>query len=344
MSIDQLPTAALLAGILAAAVVIGIAGTRIVTNVERISRKTGLGDSISGALLIGVSTSLAGVVLSVDAAWQGHTDLAISNAVGGIIMQTFFLVIGDMAYRRVNMEHAAASLANMMQAGLLILLLGIALLVSIVPEWTWIAVSPGSPLLIGVYLIGLHATHRTNQDPQWFARQTAHTKREEERAVSTNIPLSVLTRRFAILLIFLAGAGLLLTELTLALSERTGLSQNLLGVVLTATITSLPELVTLVTAVRRGALNLAVGNIIGGNTFDVLFLSLADGAYRDGSLFHAMGPQHHLIIITGILMTSIVLLGLLARQKEGPALIGAESVFVTVVFVIFLALLGVMTT
>ena len=51
---------------------------------------------------------------------------------------------------------------------------------------------------------------------------------------------------------------------------------------MTAVATSLPELVTTLAAVRRGAAQLAVGGIIGGNAFDVLFLSASDVAYRDG--------------------------------------------------------------
>lgn len=342
MDLSSWPVATLVAGIVGAAMVIGVAGTRIVTVVEQISRKTGLGDSLSGALLIGISTSAAGTVLSVGAAWQGQTDLAISNAVGGIVMQTFFLVIGDLAYRRVNIEHAAASLENTMQSALLILLLGIALLVSVAPEWTLLGVSPGSPILLGVYLIGLQAIRKSGEDPQWFPLHTSQTRDENDRDVVTSEPLPRLFTQFVVLLVMLSGAGLILTEMTLTLSARTGLSQSLLGVLLTATITSLPELVTTLTAVRRGALNLAVGNIIGGNTFDVLFLAAADVAWQGGSIFHAMVSRHYLVILTGIVMTAVLILGLLGRQKTGPARIGVESVGVTLIFVVFLALLVIM--
>lgn len=343
MSFDSLPIVALIVGITLLALVIGLAGAGIVPNVERISRKTGLGDSLSGALLIGIATSLSGTVLSVDAAWQSHTDLAISNALGGIVVQTFFLIIGDVIYRRGNIEHAAASLENMMQAALLILLLSVALLVSVAPEYTVFGISPGSPALFGIYLVGVHATRRVGQDPQWLARPTALTSDEDERKVDTSMPLSSLLVRFIMLMVVLGGAGLMLTEMTISVSARTSLSESLLGAVVTSTITSLPELVTTITAIRRGALSLAVGNIIGGNTFDVLFLSLSDVAYRDGSLFHAMTDVHYLISLTAIVMAAVLLLGLLGRQKKGPGVIGIEGVSVAVIFVLFIVLLGVMT-
>jgi cation:H+ antiporter len=74
-------------------------------------------------------------------------------------------------------------------------------------------------------------------------------------------------------------AGLALAETAVELSRKTGPSQTTIGAVFTAITTSLPELVTSIAAVRQGALTLAVGGIIGGNAFDVLFLAFADIAY-----------------------------------------------------------------
>lgn len=107
------------------ALVIAIAGTRITRVVDQLADRTGLGEATAGAVLLGAATSLSGSVLSVTAAYRGHSELAVSNALGGIAVQTFFLAIADMVYRRANLEHAAASAPNMMQNGLLIRLLAI---------------------------------------------------------------------------------------------------------------------------------------------------------------------------------------------------------------------------
>ncbi|MEO2040107.1 MAG: sodium:calcium antiporter, partial [Martelella sp.] len=99
----------------------------------------------------------------------------------------------------------------------------------------------------------------------------------------------------------------------------------MVGALMTAVVTSLPELVTTLAAVRRGALQLAVGGIIGGNTFDTLFLTLSDLAYRDGSLYHAIGKDDLIWLAVGLSATAILLLGLIVRQKAGPGRIGFES-------------------
>lgn len=325
--------------VIASAVVIAVAGTRLVFVVESISRKTGLGDAISGALFIGIATSLSGSVLSISAAWEGHTGLAISNAAGGIVVQTFFLVIGDLLYRGANIEHASASLENTMQAALSILLMAAVLFFHFGPEMAFLGIHPGSIVLIAIYVTGLHVIRQSHDYPQWFARRTSLIRDDESRVPSIDDSIGNLLIRFLLLALVLVVTGLVLTQATLALSERTGISESVLGALLTSTLTSLPELVTMITAIRRGALTLAVGNIIGGNTFDVLFLSAADVAYRDGSLFHAMNGDHLLIVVTGICMTAILTLGMLRREKTGPASIGLESVAVAGVFVLFIIVL-----
>lgn len=54
------------------------------------------------------------------AAYEGYPKLAVSNTIGGIAAQTAFLAIADIDYRKANLEHAAASIANMMQGTLLV--------------------------------------------------------------------------------------------------------------------------------------------------------------------------------------------------------------------------------
>lgn len=75
--------------------------------------------------------------------------MAVSNALGGIAVQTFFLAIADMVYRRANLEHAAASAPNMMQNGLLIVLLALILLTPNLPEVTVWGIHPVTPILLG---------------------------------------------------------------------------------------------------------------------------------------------------------------------------------------------------
>ncbi|HRX85407.1 MAG TPA: sodium:calcium antiporter, partial [Phycisphaerae bacterium] len=132
----------------AAAAVIGVVGTRLARIADALADATGWGEAFFGAVFLGASTSLPGVVTSVTAAWEGHAALAFSNALGGIAAQTVFLAVADMFYRKANLEHAAASVPNMMQGALLIVLLMAVLLLMSAPAVTVWSVHPGSVALV----------------------------------------------------------------------------------------------------------------------------------------------------------------------------------------------------
>ena len=130
----------------------------------------------------------------------------------------------------------------------------------------------------------------------------------------------------------MGAAGWVVARTGSNIAEQTGLTDALVGAFLTAVVTSLPELVTSVTAVRRGALTLAVGGIIGGNAFDTIFLALSDVAYREGSIYHAISERQVFLISLTILLTGLLLLGLLRREKHGIANIGFESFLILVFY------------
>jgi cation:H+ antiporter len=138
--------------------------------------------------------------------------------------------------------------------------------------------------------------------------------------------------QFAALAVIVAIAGYSVGEVGVSLSVHTGISESLVGSLLTALCNSLPELVTIVAAVRQGALTLAVGGVICGNSFDVLLLAFCDIAYRQGSIYHALATPQVFVIALTILMTGILFLGLLRREKHGIGNIGFESVLMLILY------------
>ncbi len=92
------------------------------------------------------------------------------------------------------------------------------------------------------------------------------------------------------------------------------------------------KLVTAIAAVRQGALTLAVGGIIGGNSFDILFIAVADVAYREGSIYHSITDHQTFLMALTILLTGLLTMGLLRREKRGIANIGFESFSVLLIY------------
>ena len=121
-------------------------------------------------------------------------------------------------------------------------------------------------------------------------------------------------------------AGFLMQRSATGIVDATGLDEALMGVLFTAVATSLPELVTTLAAVRRGALTLAVAGIIGGNAFDTLFAAFSDVAYTEGSIYHAVSDRVVTWTALGAVMSAVLMLGLIRREPRGPGGIGFESV------------------
>lgn len=315
-----------------AALVIGIAGWRLATNADTLADRTGLGEAIVGAVLLGGATSLPGIVTSAAAAYGGYANLALSNAFGGIAAQTLFLAVGDLVYRKANLEHAAASLQNVMQGTLLLTLLAIILVAIYTPSFAIWAVHPATPLLLLAYLYGLRMIHQSRAEPMWRPRQTGETREDVPAEEGKQTDLRKLWLRFAGLAATVGVAGWFLERAAVVIAKQTGISETIVGGLLTAVFTSLPELVTTVSAIRHGALTLAVGGILGGNSFDTLFAAISDGFYRAGSIYHAVTDQTIFLLALTMLLTGALLLGLVRREKHGIANIGFESVLVIALY------------
>ena len=328
-------TLELLAGFALAAAVILISGLRLTGMADRLADRTGLGEAIAGAVLLGAATSLSGTIVSITAAFDGHASLAYSNSIGGIAAQTSFLAIADLTYRKANLEHAAAELANIFQAIVLIVLLTLPLIAHTLTDFTVFAIHPVSLVIPVVYVSALFATRALRETPMWRPVSTPDTREDTPECEDDKTRSKSTARLFAaflILMLVMAGAGWVIAKTAAEVTARMSLSESLVGALATAVVTSLPELVTTIAAVRRGALQLAMGGIIGGNTFDTLFLTAADVSYRDGSLYHAAGAADHFWTLTAILMTGILLGGLILRQRIGPGRIGIESLVLLIIY------------
>lgn len=334
MGVWPLPVAA--GAFAGAAVVIGVFGSRLARLVDELADRTQLGEAIAGAVLLGAATSLPGLVVSVLAAASDQPSVAISNSVGGIAAQTTFIVVLDLVYRRANLEHAAASLTNVFSALLMITMLGAVVVGAATPPVTVLGVHPASILLVLFYGYGLRISKQVTDQPMWRPEATQDTRVDTPAPANAGRSLGSLWGRFAALAGVVAAAGWVVGRAGISLTETTGLSGTFVAVVFTAIATSLPELVTGIAAVRAGALTLAVGGIIGGNTFDTLFIAAADVVYQDGSLYAAAASSDLFVVGWTMLLTGVLGAGLVRRERGH---IGFEGIAILALYVAGVAVL-----
>ncbi len=338
------PLAIIVSAFAIVTVIIGWFGIKMTKTARDLAQSTGLGEALMGAVFIGASTSLSGITTSVSAAASGYAELAVSNGLGGIAAQTAFLALADITYKRANLEHAAASAENLFMSAFLLTLLAIHALALSVPTISIFGVHPATFVLIIIYIFGVHLLARTHETPMWLPKQTRDTSSETEGQSSRHANhIWKLWIRFTVYGTIVALAGWSLAQLAVPLGEKAALPHGIVGGIFTAVSTSIPELVVAITAVRMGALNLAVGDIIGGNAFDTLFIAASDIAYREGPIYADVSSTEQFWLANSMLMTSVLLMGLIYRERHGPGNIGLESVVLLVLYfggLVTLSLIG----
>lgn len=303
-----------------------VCGVRLAGLGDVLADRTGWGEALFGAVLFGLITSLSGIVMTAVSAADSQPQLAYSNAVGGIAAQTLAVVAADAFHRRANLEHASASLQNLLFGCLLAGLLGLALMASFSPDITVAGVHPASPVLVLFYLGGLHLIH-TSTEPMWRAVRTQETVTDvphEQGQHTQRTSVRLWTEFLSIAGVVVIG-GWAVTRAAEGIIASTQLKAGFVGAAIMGIINALPEAVTAIAAVRRGAITLAIAAIIGGNSLDVLNLAIGDVAYRDGSLYHAASPDELFLTSGALVMTTVVLGGLLVRQKRGWLRLGFDG-------------------
>ena len=323
-----------------ASIVIITAGSRLARVADELADRTGLGEALFGIFLLAGVTSLPDFAATLSAAIDSRPDLAMSNVMGSMAANLVFLGIADIIYRTANLEHAAASPTNLMLAALLIVLLALPLLAIASPPVSLWGIHPITPVIAAAYLFGLHLVRTTDSKPMWFPRLTRQTV-PDAPGHYLHGGLAQAWISFIVLAAITGVAGWVLMEGAKVISDETGLSDTLIGGLFTALATSSPELVTTIAAIRRNALTLAVSNIFGTNCFNMLVIASADVGYPGGSIYHDITPIQMTWGLVSILMTAILLMGMVRRQRYGIGNIGFESALILTVYTVALIIVAV---
>jgi cation:H+ antiporter len=165
-----------------------------------------------------------------------------------------------------------------------------------------------TPVLILLYVVSARVIFV-------YEKQRRHTETQEvaEQLQYADVPLATVVRQYTLAAIFVVGAALWLPQLGAALARETGLGEAFVGGLFIAITTSLPEIVVSVTAVRIGAVDLGIGNVLGSNLFNLLILALDDVFFRGGALLSHASGAHGIAVLAVVMMYALFLVGLTYR-------------------------------
>lgn len=296
-------------------VVIVVAASSVLSRyADVIAEKTGLGRAWVGAILLAGVTSLPELVSGITAVTVLNApNLAIGGIVGSNLFNLTLIAVMDVAYQP-GLILSRAQEGHILSGGLGILLMGLiamAPLVGVALNGAGLfGISFISVAIVVLYLIGARLL------AVFQRKRVAEVLEEEAEALHYDR----ITRRRAFLVfggaaLVVVMASVWLSTLADQISIETGLGRSFVGALLLGVSTSLPEITASLTAVRIGAIDLAIGNVLGSNLFNVALLAVYDVFDGGANLWAVMSDANALGLIIAMMMTAVVIVSLIYRAS-----------------------------
>lgn len=326
---------------LLAAAGIVVAGTYLARAGDVIAARTRLGGVWVGSVLVAAATSLPELGTDVAAVRRGAIDLALGDLFGSSMANMLIVAIisllpaGRDIFRRAALDHALyAALAMIMTAAAataLLLETGAGIF----------RLGPGSLVLLAMYIAGSRAIARHSRVAAVAEAVPEMSRGAWDRAA---VHEEVMSLRQAVTTFAIAAVAILFIAPMFAstahqLADRTGMGETFVGTWLVGLTTSLPELVTSITAVRLGAFDLAIGNLFGSNAFNMVVFPALDLASTGGPVL-ALGSDAHLLsALLAMMLMAMAVAALIYRSEYKRRVVAPMSILMIVVYTLGLGLI-----
>ncbi len=302
--------------------VIVLAAIKLAEYGDVIALRTRLGGLFIGTILIAAATSLPEVLTTLSAVQQSFPNLAAGNLLGSNTFNMFLLAVLDVLARNERILRKVA-LRHALSGSLAIFMMGLVLffmIANLSMKIGWVGVD--SLLIMLGYFAAMYLIQANNT---------------EGAALEVEIPQGTPSLATALLGFGIAAGALIyvtpfMVSASAEISEATGLGTTFVGSTLVAAVTSLPEMVTTLAALRLKAYDMAVGNLFGSNLFNMFALGLTDVFYTPGRFLAVIDPSFLLVGMLGLLMTGMGLIGNLARLRRRIWFIEADALALAVLY------------
>jgi cation:H+ antiporter len=318
------------------------AGILLSKTTDSLDARFGLGQELGGLLLLAVAGSLPELAITISAAAGGHLDLAAGNLIGGIAMQTMVLAVCDfVAGPQRPLTYLVGALTPVLEGLLVVLVVSAVLMGALLKPSAAIGgvVSPASVAIIVFWLAGVFVVNWVRRAPRWsvdFPGSHRGRRNHAEAHPDQQHPYSSASTRKVVLL-FLGAcavtlvAGVLLETTGNTLADRAGINGVIFGATVLAGATALPEISSGIAAVRLGDNALALGDIFGGNAFQLTLFLLAD-LIAGSPVLPTAGPLNGWLAALGVAVTAIYATGVIVRPDRCILRLGPDSIAAIIVF------------
>lgn len=299
------------AGFLVCAAGVALAGLRLAWVADALAARHGLPRSLVGMGLVGVVTSLPELTTGIAAMLEDLPDLAVGSVLGSLIFNMVILLVLliSLRFKGGSASEAMLTVPPVSLPGIILINLWVVLVLFWPETHAWskawpVLTFPGLVILMGccgVVVLGGQGEARNagtsaeigKEDPDEAPAVSTHGAREPaEWVVFQGLAASV----------SIVGLGAWLPLWAQQVAALMGWSSTAMGTTFVAITTSLPELASTLGAVRLGAIDLAVGNLLGSNLFNLAILALNDGIQAPPGLWAVIAIEHRYNALVSLLM------------------------------------------
>jgi cation:H+ antiporter len=324
------------------------AGIYLSKTTDALDVRFGLGEALGGLILLAITGTLPEIAITASAALSGHIGLAVGNLIGGVAIQTLVLVVLDGATRSERpLSYLVGSLLPVVDALIVVVVLSTVLGGAALKSSTNLfGASPTSYAVVVFWVVGVWLVNRGRLHPAWKVEAPGSTpgRRHVRQPMPGRRHPYTGSTTARVVAIFLAGAvvtlvaGVVLQDSGNVLAGRIGLQGAVFGATFLAAASALPEISSGIAAVRLGDMQLAVGDILGGNSFQITLFLLADLLAGTPVIVAA----HHSDVWLGglgLVLTAIAALAIIGRPQRKFFGLGVDSIAMLVIYAAGIALL-----
>ncbi len=288
------------------------------------ARKLGVSPLVIGLTLVGFGTSMPELVTSVKAGLSGSPGIAFGNIVGSNIAN--ILLIAGVSAVLCPVIVARAALRRDAIA-MLAVAFAFAMLAPMVPMGRLV----GAGLLtgLGVYLWTVIRQERASHDGGAAGDKSAALDGVDRVLEATTRPLGIALLIALGGLVLVVSGGALLVDGAVVIARDLGISETVIGLTVVAVGTSLPELVTSVVAALRKQGDVASGNIVGSNIYNILGIGGATALIAPSRVPDAMVRfDLPVMVVVSALLVLVAATGLRINRAEGALLVAGYVLYV----------------
>ncbi len=293
--------------------IIGVAGASLSRQGDVIAAKSGMSRSWVGLILLATVTSLPELATGISAVTVARLpDIAVGEVMGSCVFNLLIVVVLDLLYRKESV-YTSAHQGNVLSAAYGIVLIGFAgfnLLLSrgeMLPSVGHVGLY--SPLILAIYLFAMRSLYRYER-----ANVREYVEARTEGYAQANLGKAI--RVYVMAAIAVIATGMWLPYIAGALAAEMHWEQSFVGTLFVAAITSAPEVVITLAALRIGAVDLAIGNLFGSNLFNIATLAIDDLVYLPGPLFAHVSIVHAASAFSAMMMSGLAVVGLLLHPRS----------------------------